>query len=323
MLVFALPLPVLVLSLCVGPTGGLGLGDLVSFMLGRASAEQAHTAAQILFEIRLPRVLLAFAVGAGCTVSGSALQVIARNPLVSPDILGLSSGAAFGAALAMAVGWLPVQTTALAGALLASAVTYFFAARSGRNSVLSLVLSGVIVGGTFTAALAVVQMLADPYRLQSIVHWTMGALHNASWSKLRSAGPLIGVGAAGLVLMRWRLNVLALGDEETRAVGLDPARQRALLLLPAALAASASVAVAGVIAMIGLVVPHLVRLWVGADNVKSVPASIVAGGSFLLLVDDLARAATSFEVPIGVFTMLLGGPAFLFLLSRRHSRDFA
>ena len=139
---------------------------------------------------------------------------------------------------------------------------------------------------------------------------------------MRSAGVFIGVGALWLVVMRWRLNVLALGDEETRAVGLDPVRQKALIIVPAALAASASVAVAGVIAMVGLVVPHMVRLLLGADNTKCVPASIVVGGVFLVLVDDLARAATSFEVPIGVFTMLIGGPVFLFLLSRSDQRDF-
>jgi iron complex transport system permease protein len=324
LLAYLLPLPVLVLSLAVGPTDGLGLSTLVSHLLGRPGSTgiAPATVRQILFEIRLPRVLLAFLVGGGLTVSGTALQVLARNPLVSPDILGLASGAAFGAALAMVVGWLPVQPTAFAGALLASGLTYFFAARSHRNSVVALVLSGVIVGGIFTAALAIVQMRADPYRLQSIVHWTMGNLHNASWTKLHSTGVCIGVGALWLVAMRWRLNVLALGDEETRAVGLDPVRQKALIIVPAALAASASVAVAGVIAMVGLVVPHMVRLVLGSDNTKCVPASIVVGGVFLVLVDDLARATTSFEVPIGVFTMLIGGPVFLFLLSRSNQRDF-
>jgi iron complex transport system permease protein len=321
-LAYVLPLPVIALSLAIGPTDGLGLSALLQYLLGRAGGTDAAMARQILFEIRLPRILLAFVVGGGLTVSGTALQVLARNPLVSPDILGLASGAAFGAALAMAVGWLPVQPAAFACALVASGLTYFFAATSRRNSVVALVLSGVIVGGLFTSALAVVQMFADPYRLQNIVHWTMGNLHNASWAKLRSAGAFIGVGALGLVVMRWRLNVLALGDEETRAVGLDPGRQKVLIIVPAALAASASVAVAGVIAMVGLVVPHVVRLMLGSDNVKCVPASIVVGGTFLVLVDDLARAVTSFEIPIGVFTMLIGGPVFLFLLSRSEQHDF-
>jgi len=159
-------------------------------------------------------------------------------------------------------------------------------------------------------------MVSDPLRLQSIVHWTLGNLHTASWSKLRSAAAPVLLGAGALIAMSWRLNVLALGDDETRAVGRDPRREKLYVLIPAALVASAAVAVAGVVSMVGLVVPHMLRLLLGPDNVRCIPASLAAGGAFLLLVDDLARAATSYEIPIGVLTTLIGGPFFLYLLRR-------
>ncbi len=144
----------------------------------------------------------------------------------------------------------------------------------------------------------------------------MGNLHNATWEKARSAGPLILVSMTWLFFMRWRMNVLALGDEETRAVGLNPEREKLLLILPATLAASASVAVAGVIGLAGLMVPHMVRMMIGPDNTRTMPACFAFGGCFLLLVDNLSRTIASFELPVGVFTTLAGGPFFLFLLKR-------
>ena len=297
-------------SLAVGPRDGLALPDVWQAIFQGGGA----TARRILWEVRLPRVLLAFLVGAGLSGSGLALQVLARNPLVSPDILGLSNGAAFGAALAMSVPFLPVQPTALVFALLATALTYAFARDRRGVPPLALVLAGVTVAGMFTAALAIVQMLSNPFRLQSIVHWTMGNLHNASWSQLAVGAPPIVVGIAWLYLFRWRLNVLCLGDDEARAVGLDPRREKLWIILPSAMVAASAVAMAGVVAMIGLVIPHAARFLFGEDNTRALPASLLLGGSFLVVMDDLARASTSFEVPIGVFTLILGGPIFLVIL---------
>lgn len=321
--VWLLPVPVLALSLLVGPAGGVSAADcagrLPGLLAGQSSAPGSHEALvdAVLLEVRLPRVLLAFMVGAALSLSGAALQSMARNPLVSPDVVGISSGAACGAALALSTGWVPLQLAAFLGGLSAAGLSWMLARGRRGLSTVALLLAGMVVNGLFTALLAVVQVVSDPFKLQSIVHWTMGNLHNAGWGKAASASLPVALGATVLVLRRWRLNVVALGDDETRAVGLDPDREKLWVLLPAVLAASAATAVAGVIGMVGLVTPHMVRLAVGPDNRRSIPASALAGGSFLVLVDDLARSVTTFEVPIGVFTTLLGGPLFIYLLKRR------
>ncbi len=321
-LIYLVPLPLLMVSLLVGPADTVTTEQVLAW-LGTAWGSQAPSAGSdpglvqtILLEVRLPRVVLAFLSGAALSASGNALQALFRNPLVDPYLLGLSSGSAFGAALALATSWMPLQLSAFSFGVTAVASSYLLARTRQTVTIISLILSGIIVSGTFTALLTIVQFLTDPFRLQTIVHWTMGNLHNAGWGKVRSAAPGMVAGVAWLVLYRWRMNVLALGDEETRAVGLNPERQKLFILIPATLAASASVAVAGVIGLVGLVVPHMTRMLIGPDNTRSLPASLALGGSFLLLVDDCSRAASSFEIPIGIFTTLIGGPFFIFLLRR-------
>ncbi|HQP30910.1 MAG TPA: iron ABC transporter permease [Deltaproteobacteria bacterium] len=317
-----LPVPVLLLSLLVGPQGSVPPSEIIAWLKalsaqGRAVSDPAlQMVGEVVLNVRLPRIILAFLVGGALTVSGASLQALARNPLVAPDVVGLSAGAAFGAALAMSSSWLPLQPCAFVFGVLAAGLTYFLALNRGGVSIVSLILSGVIVGGIFTALLTIVQVLSDPFKLQTIVHWTMGNLHNATWGTVRSAAVPIAIGALVLLAMRWRMNVLALGDEETRAVGLNPEKEKLLVLVPAALVASASVAVAGVIGLVGLAVPHITRMLVGPDNSRTIPACLAFGGVFLVLVDDLARAVTSFELPIGIFTTLIGGPFFVYLLKR-------
>jgi iron complex transport system permease protein len=321
---YVLPIPLIIASMFVGPSEQVGVRSILQWLghtvfpgLSTGSLDQALVEAVIL-DVRLPRILLTFLVGAALTVSGNALQAMFRNPLVSPDILGLSSGAAFGAALALSLGVLPLQATAFLMGLAAVALSYFFALTRQGVAIVSLILSGVIVSGIFTALLTLVQFLTDPFKLQTIVHWTMGNLHTADWPKVRSAVVLILGGFLWLYLMRWRMNVIALGDEESRAVGMNPEREKILILIPATLMASASVAVAGVIGLVGLAFPHMVRMMVGPDNRKTIPVSFAFGGSFLLLVDDFSRTLASFEVPIGLFTTLIGGPFFIYLLKKNR-----
>ena len=319
--IYLFPLPVLFGSLLLGPSASAEAGKILSWFYGLlfregAGGPEEALVGTIVWEVRLPRILLTFLVGGALAAAGNALQALFRNPLVAPYILGLSSGAAFGAALALTLPLLPVQPTAFGFALLAVGLAYFLARTRKTVSVVSLILSGVIVTGIFTALLTIVQFLTDPYKLQTIVHWTMGNLHNSSWAKLRSAAPGVTVGVVWLFLFRWRMNVLAQGDEEARAVGLNPERERILILVPATLAASAAIAVAGVIGMIGLAVPHMVRMLLGPDNRHTLPASFAFGGAFLLLVDTFSRTLAAFEIPVGVFTTLLGGPFFIFLLKR-------
>ena len=321
-LFYLMPIPLAFCSLLVGPS------DLVSarhiwewavngiFQTGFAQNYDKELLEAVVLNTRLPRIILALLIGASLTASGTTLQALFRNPLVSPDILGLSSGAAFGAALTYVIPSLPVQPMAFFFGLMAAGLSYFLAVKNREVSTVSLILSGVIVSAVFTALLATLQFFADPFKLQTIIHWTMGNLHNGSWSKVRSSALLILIGCAWLFIIRWRMNVLALGEEETRVVGLNPRREKLLLLIPATLVASASVAVSGIIGMVGLAVPHMVRIMVGPDNTRAIPVSFAFGGSFLLIVDTLSRTMTSFEIPVGIFTTLIGGPFFVILLKR-------
>jgi len=324
LLLYGLPLPVLIFSLFIGPSETASGGSIIQYLLhiiqnGRqALSPEFQVVETILVDVRLPRILLAFLVGGALAVSGSGLQAIFRNPLVSPYILGLSSGAAFGAALSLAWAFLPVQVSAFLFGLLAVALSYFAAIKHKNLSIVSLILSGVIVSGIFTALLTVVQFLSDPFKLQSIVHWTMGNLHNASWKSLHASYIPILLGVIVLFLMRWRLNVLALGDEEARTSGINPAREKIFVLIAATLASSAAVSVAGIIGLFGLIVPHMVRMMAGPDNRQSILLNFFFGGTFLLIIDDFSRTIAGFEIPIGVITMLIGAPFFLYLMKKTN-----
>ena len=321
-LFYLMPIPLAIGSLLVGPSDLISVGHICNwvihnvFQTGPALDCDRELLEAVVLHTRLPRILLALLIGASLTASGTTLQALFRNPLVSPDILGLSSGAAFGAAFAYVIPYLPVQPMAFFFALMAVGLSYFLSVKNRDVSTVSLILSGVIVSAIFTALLTVFQFFTDPFKLQAIVHWTMGGLHNASWLKVRSSAPLMVLGCVWLFVVRWRMNVVALGEEETRVVGLNPKREKLLLLIPATLVASASVAVSGIIGMVGLAVPHMVRIMVGPDNVKTIPVSLAFGGSFLLIVDTLSRTMTSFEIPVGIFTTLIGGPFFVILLKK-------
>lgn len=321
-LFYLIPVPLIIISLFIGPSDIVTPYDILQWAKEKAGLIAGPQAASdpmvdaIVLNVRLPRILLTFLVGSALTMSGSALQALFRNPLVSPDILGLSAGAAFGAALALAGNILPLQPTAFTFGLIAVGTSYFIARSRSSVSTVSLILAGIIVSGIFTAGLTVIQFLTDPFRLQTIVHWTMGNLHNAGWPKITSSVIPILAGCIWLLFMRWRMNVIALGDEEAKAVGLNPEREKVLILLPATLIATASVAVAGIIGMVGLAVPHMIRIVAGPDNRRIQPASFVFGGSFLLVVDNCARTVALFEIPIGIFTTLIGGPFFIYLLKK-------
>lgn len=326
LLLTGLPLAAGVLSLLVGPAEVAGVRETLAYLVGAAGKgsgvepARAQLLATVLWEVRLPRILLALLVGLALSLSGAALQALFRNPLVAPEVLGLSAGAAAGAALALALPPLPVHLTAFAGGAAAVGLTYGIAYARQGVSITALILGGVIVNGIFTSLLTIIQFLADPFRLQAIVQWTMGNLHTATWDKVLSAAPPILAGSALLLMGRWRLNVLALGEEEARAVGVPPERTKLLILIPATLVATSAVAVAGIIAMVGLTLPHVARLLVGADNRRLLPLTASLGSLFLVAVDTCSRTMAAFELPVGIFTLLLGGPVFIVLLRRRLLR---
>lgn len=323
-ILYSLPLPVLIISLITGPSDTASVGSIFQYLghilqNGKFDLSQEYKVIEsILIDVRLPRILLAFLVGGALAISGNGLQAIFRNPLVDPYILGLSSGAAFGAALALAWVFIPVQISAFIFGLIAVALSYVAAIRHKNLSTVSLILSGVIVSGIFTALLTVVQFMSDPFKLQSIVHWTMGNLHNTSWKSLNNSCIPILAGVIILFFMRWRMNVLAMGDEEARTSGINPAKGKIIILIAATLASSAAVSVAGIIGLYGLIIPHIVRMMIGPDNRQSTVINFIFGGTFLLVIDDISRTIASFEIPIGVITMLIGAPFFLYLMKKTN-----
>ena len=314
-----LPVVLLVLSLNIGayriPPKAVWT-TVIDALIPGGTAE-ASPYADILFRIRLPRLLLALFAGAALAVSGASLQAVFRNPLVFEFSLGISYGAAFGAALSLVFlgRKVPAQAAAFVFAI-AAVLAVLFIAGKAASQIVTILLSGVIVSALFQALLSLVELFANPYALQSLIFWLMGSLGQATWDDLAVTLPVIGIGVTALILLRWRLNVLSLGDDEARAMGVDVRREKILVIGLAALTTAAATAVTGVISWIGLIVPHLVRMAVGADNRKVVPLSAAAGASLLLVADTIVRTAASFEIPIGILTSVVGIPFFIVLLKR-------
>jgi iron complex transport system permease protein len=273
----------------------------------------------VVLQVRGPRVLAALAVGAALAAAGAAYQNLFRNPLVAPDILGVSAGGALGAVTGIFFG-LPiaaVQGLAFAGGLAAVALVLAIGTWvRGHDRVLTLVLTGVVVGSLFGAGIAFAKYAADPYnQLPAITFWLLGSFSGVLPRDLAIALPLIGIAFVPLVLLRWRVNVLSLPDDEARALGVDVGRMRLAVIAAATLVTSAGVAIAGIIGWVGLVVPHAARLLVGAEFARVLPISALLGAAFMLLVDTLCRTIVSSELPPGVLTALVGTPVFIWLLA--------
>jgi iron complex transport system permease protein len=315
-ILYSLPLPVLLVSLLIGPSELAPPSKILTTIFN--GIQNNELVQSVVIDIRLPRIILTFLVGSSLAVSGNSIQAIFRNPLTDPYILGLSSGAAFGAAVAMAFAFIPIQISAFLFGFMAVGLAYFMARKNKSVSAVSLILAGVIVSGIFTALLTIVQFMSDPFKLQTIVQWTMGNLHNASWNKLQSSVAPITSGVIVMYIYRWRMNVLALGDDEARSAGINPAKDKMIILIACTLASSAAVAVAGIIGLYGLIVPHMVRMMTGPDNKQAIPLNFLFGGTFLLIIDDFSRTISDFEIPIGVFTILLGAPFFIYLMKKTN-----
>lgn len=284
--------------------------------MSTSEANSFAMTSNVLLNVRLPRILLTFIVGAALSVSGAVLQGLFRNPLVDSYILGISSGAAFGASLAIVYSLSFINVYAFLGGIVAVLITYAIASSNKQLSTITIILSGMIVSGIFIALLTLVQYISNPYKLQAIIQWTMGNLHSASWNEVKQAIIPITLTVLCSFVYRWRLNLLALGDDAARAVGINPVPDKVILVTCATLMTTTTVAVAGIISFYGLFLPHIVRMLLGADNNKSIPANIFLGGTFLLIIDTLSRTLFMFEVPIGVFTTILGGGFFVFLLKK-------
>ena len=286
--------------------------------------EQTWSSAEetIIIQVRLPRILAALMVGAALSTAGAAYQGLFKNPLVSPDILGVSSGAGFGAAIAILVAsptWM-IQACAFAGGVAAVLCTYLLSRLYRSGQILVLVLSGVIVSAFFGALLSITKYVADPYeKLPTIIFWLMGSLSSVRYPDLYAIAPAMILGGGVLILIRWRINLLSLGSDEVRTLGVDVTRITRVIIVSATLLTAASVCISGVIGWVGLVVPHLGRMITGPDYQRLLPMTIVIGASFLLVMDDLSRTLIATEIPLGILTALLGAPFFAYLLWRRKT----
>jgi iron complex transport system permease protein len=297
-------------------------GDLLTLLWSKltgAPHDLAPAVEQVVFGVRGPRVLAALLVGGALALAGAAYQSLFRNPLVSPDILGVSSGAALGAVLGifLSLDVFAIQGLAFAFGLLAVLGAYAIAARlRTHDPLLVLVLAGVVLGALLGACLALLKYLADPYnQLPAITYWLLGSLATATAADAWSILPAVLAGGGVLWLARWRINVLALGDEEAASLGVKPARVRAAVIAAATLMTAAAVSISGVIGWVGLLVPHVARLLVGPDFRRLAPVSLLLGAAFMLGVDTLARTAAAIEIPLGVLTAFVGTPIFLWLLA--------
>ena len=297
-------------------------GDVLAILwakLGGGAHNAPPNAEAVVLQLRAPRVFAALCIGAALAAAGTAFQSVFRNPLVAPDILGVSAGAGLGALAGI---WLhldawAIQLSAFGGGLAAVGLVYALASSFRQHDpVLVLVLAGIVLGSLFGACIALFKVLADPYdQLPAMTWWLLGSLSSVAPDEVHSVLPAIGLGFVVLWLLRWRINVLSMGDEEARALGVDTRQVRFTAIVAATLATAAAVSISGIIGWVGLVVPHLARMITGPDNTRLMPAACLFGAGFMLAVDTLARTVGDTEVPLGVLTALIGAPLFLWLIA--------
>ena len=278
----------------------------------------------VLFNVRMPRVMMGAVIGGGLAVAGAAYQGIFQNPMVSPDILGASSGAAFGAALGLfyKIGYQGVSVSSFLFGLLAVSIVFMISRQVKFNVTLGLILSGIMVGSIFNAGVSFLKLVADPTdTLPVITYWLMGSLASIRTPDALFAGPTVIIGIIPILLWRWRINVLTMGDDEARTMGINAKMMRVGIIICATLITAAAVSVSGLIGWVGLVIPHFARMIVGNDYRVMLPAAAFLGGSFMLIVDNFARMLTTSEIPIGILTAFVGAPFFLYLILKEGNRQ--
>ena len=282
----------------------------------------SQTVTTIVWQIRLPRILAAILVGASLSMAGAAFQGIFKNPLVSSDLLGVSNGAGFGAALAILLSGSGVfiQLFAFLFGIISVSITYLISKAYKAGGLLVLVLSGVAISAFFNSLISGIKFIADPdEKLPEIVYWLMGSLASVTMDQIIMILIPLFIGFIILYLLRWQMNILAMGDEEAQSLGLNPSRIRLIIIVGCTLLTSAAVSISGIIGWIGMIIPHMARMIVGPNNKTLILASLSLGASFLLLIDNISRVVISIEIPIGILTAIIGVPIFLYLLRRGYS----
>ncbi|MBL8516255.1 MAG: iron ABC transporter permease [Betaproteobacteria bacterium] len=303
-------------------------GDLLTLLWAKFSSGTHALPANmetVVMEIRGPRIFASVLVGAALAAAGATYQNMFKNPLVSPDILGVSAGASLGAVLAifLALPVLAIQGFAFLGGLVAVALIYAIGSVvRGRDPILTLILSGVVIGTLLGSGIALIKYLADPYnQLPAITFWLLGSLASIAPADVKWAALLIVVSLVPLWFLRWRINLLSLSDDEARTLGVNVTRLRIIVVACATLMTAAAVAIAGVIGWIGLVIPHAARMLAGPEFARLLPVTMLLGATFMLAVDTVARSIANIEIPPGVLTALLGTPFFIWLLWRAGRRQ--
>ncbi|HJK77879.1 MAG TPA: iron ABC transporter permease [Methanocorpusculum sp.] len=300
-----------------------GIAHLLSMILPGPDTWDFATYS-VLFNIRLPRICAAILVGAALSTAGAAYQGMFQNPLVSPDILGASAGAGFGAAVAIYfyLGTGAITAFAFAGGLIAVGAAYLISRLTKGSATLSMVLAGILIGSLFSAATSYIKLVADTNdQLPAITYWLMGSLAGATMDDVIFAGIVIALGLAPLYLLRWRMNVLTLGEDEARSMGVNTNLLRLVVIICATLVTAVAVSISGLIGWVGLVIPHFCRMIFGYDYRRIIPAAIIMGAGFLLLVDDFSRTIATTEVPLGILTAFVGAPIFAYLLMMGGKRS--
>ena len=294
--------------------------SLIKALFGFSITAQEKT---IIFNLRLPRIIIAAFLGAGLSLSGLVYQGIFQNPMVSPDLLGSTSGAGFGAALAILLGlsYLEITLVSFLFGILAVSFVLLISSRVRGNPTLTLVLSGMMVSSVFSALISFIKLIADPEEaLPQITYFLMGSLSSVRKEDILSVVILIVIAIVPIVILRWSLNIMTQGEEEAKALGVNTKAVRLASIISATIVTATATSLCGMISYVGLVIPHLVRMITGCDYRKTVPASILLGSSFLLLVDTISRSIATVELPIGILTSLIGAPFFLYLIVREAKK---
>ena len=309
-----LPLAAAFAALCIGRVS-VPVGEVLAALTGN---NVSNLTAMTVWNLRLPRIVTAALAGAGLSCAGCAFQSLFANPLATPDTLGVASGASFGAALGLLLGFELLGVQAMALVLGGAAVLLTWLAGSGKGRGLStVVLAGIIMGSLFNGLVSLVKFVADEEsQLPAITYWLMGGLHNSAWETLALGGLPVCLGIGVLYLLRWRLNLLPLSEDEARASGVNITRLRTVTVVCATLITASCVAMCGQVGWVGLLIPHMCRMKFGSNHLSLLPASLSTGAAFLIAVDTVARSVTAQEIPISILTAIVGAPFFIYLMRR-------
>lgn len=314
-------LPFLVAVICLGIgryhlNMGQTLQVLFSGITGNNVSGVEHS---VVFNVRLPRIILSAAVGAGLACSGAAFQSLFTNPLATPDTLGVASGASFGAVLVMMMGGnlIFVQLGALVFGMISCLLVFVIGRTKNKTSIVMVVLAGMVISALFQALLSLLKYVADPEdQLPAITYWLMGSMSGATYKNLLLGLPFIILGLVILIILRWRLNILSLSEDEVRSLGVNIKRLRVVIITAASMITASCISMCGQVGWVGLLVPHIARMLCGSNNKSVIPVSISLGSVFMLAMDTVSRSASAAEIPISILTAIIGAPFFIALLKK-------